>query len=42
MANVEDLALKLDPLDPRIYYLWSRVEAVFYDSQLADRIALAD
>lgn len=40
VANVEDLALKLDPLDPRIYYLWSRVEAVFYDSQLADRIAL--
>ena len=32
IANVEDLALKLDPLDPRIYYLWSRVEAVFYDS----------
>jgi hypothetical protein len=40
VANVQDLALKLDPLDPRIYYLWSRVEAVFYDSQLADRIAL--
>jgi tetratricopeptide (TPR) repeat protein len=40
VANVQDLALKLDPLDPRIYYLWSRVEAVFYDSQRADRIAL--
>jgi hypothetical protein len=40
VANVQDLALKLDPLDPRIYYLWSRVEAVFYNSQLADRIAL--
>ncbi len=40
VANVQDLALKLDPLDPRIYYLWSRVEAVFYDSQLAERIAL--
>jgi hypothetical protein len=40
VANVQDLALKLDPLDPRIYYLWSRVEAVFYDLQLADRVAL--
>ena len=39
-AAVQDLALKLDPLDPRIYYLWSRVEADFYDVQLADRVAL--
>jgi tetratricopeptide (TPR) repeat protein len=38
VAAVEDLALKLEPMDPRVYYLWARVEAVFYDKQLADRI----
>ncbi len=38
VAAVEDLALKLEPLDPRVYYLWGRVEAVFYDQQLADRV----
>ena len=41
VAAVQDLALKLQPLDPRIYYLWSRIEAVFYDVQLADRIVAA-
>jgi hypothetical protein len=40
VAAVEDLALKLESLDPRIYYLWSRVEAAFYDLQLADRVAV--
>jgi hypothetical protein len=38
VAAVEDLALKLEPMDPRVYYLWARVEAVFYDQQLADRV----
>jgi tetratricopeptide (TPR) repeat protein len=38
VAAVEDLAFKLEPMDPRIYYLWARVEAVFYDQQLADRV----
>lgn len=40
VAAVQDLALKLQPMDPRIFYLWSRIEAVFYDRQLADRIAV--
>jgi hypothetical protein len=38
VASVEDLAFKMEPMDPRIYYLVGRVEAVFYDQQLADRV----
>ncbi len=40
VAAVADLALKLQPLDPRIFFLFSRVEARFYDLQLADRLAI--
>ena len=40
VAAVQDLALKLQPMDPRIYYLWARVEARFYDLQRADRVII--
>ncbi len=38
VSQIQDLAMKLDPNDPRVYYLWARIEAVYYDKQLADRI----
>lgn len=38
VAQVQDLALKLQSPDPRIYYMWSRIEAAFYDKQLAERV----
>lgn len=41
VTAVQDLSLKLQPAAARIYYLWGRVEAVFYDAQLADRIAVS-
>jgi hypothetical protein len=38
--QIQDLALKLQPADARIYFLWSRIEAVFYDAQLAEWVAV--
>jgi hypothetical protein len=37
-AALEDLAFKLPPTDPLPYYLFGRVEATYYDLQLADRV----
>jgi len=40
VSAVQDLALKLQPMDARIFYMWGRIEATYYDVQLADRVMI--
>jgi hypothetical protein len=39
VTQIQDLALKVDRLDWRPYYLWARIEARFQDKRIADRVA---